>query len=205
MYWIKREYGQVGTFFTGGFGRMLKMTAVAFAVLMVLGFAGTFAFPDLAQSFLNRFVDQMQSSGITGTDGSIHPLALFFNNIRATFVMLLYGLIPFLYLPALALGTNAILLGVVAAGTLRNGLSPAYFFVGILPHGIFELPALIVSIALGLYLCSRITHALRFKRKGIILPTINEAMRVMILLCLPLLALAAVVEAYLTPALLHLI
>ena len=205
MHWIKREYGQVGTFFTGGFSRMLKMTAIAFAVLMVIGFIGAFAFPDTAQSFLSRFTDSMQSAGVTVSDGRINPLALFFNNLRATFYTLLYGLIPFIYLPTLALGTNAILLGVVAAGIFQNGMSAAYFFVGILPHGIFELPALVVSIALGLYLCSKITGALRQKSKGVIIPAINEAMRVMILFCLPLLALAAVVEAYLTPVLLHLI
>ena len=33
------------------------------------------------------------------------------------------------------------------------GIGLEVFFVGILPHGILELPALLASFALGLYLC----------------------------------------------------
>lgn len=66
---------------------------------------------------------------------------------------MLYGLIPFVPLSALALGTNALLLGAFAALYQHHGIGLGVYFIGILPHGIFELPALILSCALGLLIC----------------------------------------------------
>lgn len=201
---IKGEYKHIRTFCKESFGNTLKMTATAFIALLVIGFVGGLVFPDLATGFVERFTAQVQESGIIESDGTVHMAALFANNIRASFYTLIYGLLPFVYLPALALGLNAMLLGAMAAFYVHQGLSLPYFLVGILPHGIFELPALVVSIALGLYLCGKITQRLRQKVKGIVFPAINNAMRMMLFVCLPLLLIASVVEAYITPLLLKL-
>ena len=40
------------------------------------------------------------------------------------------------------------------------------YLVGILPHGIFELPALVLFCAAGLYLCSRVTARVRGDKEG---------------------------------------
>ncbi len=201
---IKGEYEHIRTFCRESFGRTLKMTAVAFVALLLIGFVGGLVFPDIAAGFVERFTAQVQQSGIIETDGTVHVGALFANNIRASFYTLVYGLLPFIYLPALALGLNSMLLGALASYYAHTGLSLAYFFVGVLPHGIFELPALVISIALGLHLCEKITQRLRHKVHGIVLPAINDAMRVMLFVCLPLLLIASLVEAYITPLLLKL-
>lgn len=66
---------------------------------------------------------------------------------------MLYGLIPFLPLSALALGTNALMLGAFAAIYQQQGIGLGVYVLGVLPHGIFELSALILSCALGLLIC----------------------------------------------------
>ena len=71
---------------------------------------------------------------------------------------------------------------------------------GILPHGIFELPALVISLACGIYLCSRINQYVRKNTRGMMAPTLKNIVRVLTLTVLPLLAVAAAVEAYVTPA-----
>ena len=126
-------------------------------------------------------------------------LALFGNNVRASAVSILYGFIPFLYLTALALGTNALILGVFAAYYVNNGVSLLVYLAGILPHGIFELTALMLAFAGGFLLCRQITQYVRSNTKGMMKPLMLNLLRVFILHILPLLAVAAVAEVYVTP------
>ncbi len=204
MNFIKGQYEEIHFFCRGGFGNTLKMTAIAFVVLAMIGFAGGLAFPDIAAGFIERFTAQVRQSGIIESDGTVHMMALLANNVRASFYTLIYGFLPFIYLPALALGLNSILLGALATYYAHTGISFAYFLVGTFPHGIFELPALMISIALGLYLCTKITQRLQQKVHGILFPAIHNAMRMMLFVCLPLLLIASLVEAYITPLLLKL-
>ena len=48
------------------------------------------------------------------TTGRVDVLALFGNNVRATVFSIAYGFIPFIYLPALSIGINSLLLGLFA-------------------------------------------------------------------------------------------
>ena len=134
-------------------------------------------------------------------DGSFNVLALFTNNLRAMVLGVLYGFIPFLYLPALALGVNAAILGMLASLIDGQWLLLA---AGILPHGIFELPALFLSLAAGLCLCKNINVYIRKNEKGVMKPLLLNILRVVVLLVLPLLVIAAVMETYVTPALMQL-
>ena len=121
-------------------------TAAAFAVLAVLGFAAGMLFPDAAQQLLDRFAAQLEQLGLSSNVPQSQMMAtLFFNNVTASLLSMLYGLIPFVPLSALALGTNALLLGAFAALYQHHGIGLGVYFIGILPHGIFELPALILS------------------------------------------------------------
>ena len=134
-------------------------------------------------------------------DGSFNVLALFLNNLRAMVLSVLYGFIPFLYLPALSLGVNAAILGMIASMVEGRWLLLA---AGILPHGIFELPALFLSLAAGLCLCKGINAYIRTNEKGVMKPLLLNLLRVLALLVLPLLVIAAFMEAYVTPAVMQL-
>ncbi len=142
------------------------------------------------------FDNALSDSGIVQEDGSFSALALFGNNLRAMVFSVLYGFIPFLYLPALSLGVNAMLIGVLTSLMQGRWLLLA---AGLIPHGVFEIPALFLSLAAGLCLCKNINTYIRRNEKGVMRPLLLNILRVMLLLLVPLLAFAAVMEAYVTP------
>lgn len=181
-------------------------TSAAFAVLAVLGFAAGMLFPDAAQQLLDRFAAQLEQLGLSSNVPQSQMMAtLFFNNVTASLLSMLYGLIPFVPLSALALGTNALLLGAFAALYQHHGIGLGVYFIGILPHGIFELPALILSCALGLLICRTRTEKLRKRSDVSFLRRVLDCNRVFLSFVTPLLLVAALVEAYITPALLKLV
>ena len=198
---MKKQFRAIGDFWRAEYGRYVGMTAAAFLVLLVLAYIAGRLFPDIPVSVISAFNEDIAGSGIVQEDGSFNVLALFTNNLRAMLLGVLYGFIPFLYLPALALGVNAAILGMLASLIDGQWLLLA---AGILPHGIFELPALFLSLAAGLCLCRNINVYIRKNEKGIMKPLLLNILRVVVLLVLPLLVIAAVMETYVTPALMQL-
>jgi len=196
---LKTQNRLTREFMRGEFASQLKISAIAFAVLMVLGFVLGLLMEDLAESFVGFFVQNISMSGIMDDDGTIHLLPLLWNNLRAALATIAYGFIPFIYLPALSLGINSLLLGFFAAFYYSNGMSMLYYFAAILPHGIFELPALVIAIALGLHLCRTVNNYIRYNTKGLIKDAIMDIVRVYLLRAAPLFILASVVESYVTP------
>ena len=198
---MKQQFRAIGDFWRAEYGRYVGMTAAAFLVLLVLAYAAGRLFPDIPVTVISAFNEDIAGSGIVQEDGSFNVLALFTNNLRAMVLGVLYGFIPFLYLPALALGVNAAILGMLASLIDGQWLLLA---AGILPHGIFELPALFLSLAAGLCLCKNINVYIRKNEKGVMKPLLLNILRVVALLVLPLLVIAAVMETYVTPALMQL-
>ena len=198
---MKKQFRAIGDFWRAEYGRYVGMTAAAFLVLLVLAYAAGRLFPDIPVTVISAFNEDIAGSGIVQEDGSFNVLALFTNNLRAMVLGVLYGFIPFLYLPALALGVNAAILGMLASLIDGQWLLLA---AGILPHGIFELPALFLSLAAGLCLCKNINVYIRKNEKGVMKPLLLNILRVVALLVLPLLVIAAVMETYVTPALMQL-
>lgn len=134
---------------------------------------------------------------------------LFFNNARAVAAIFLMGLVSFSVLGIMLYMLNIGLIGGVFGFlyllSLRlSDLHPAEIFMaGILPHGIFELPALIIGSAAMLYFGAVIVTPQTGKSMGeVILELIADWAKIFIGIVLPLLAVAALIEAYVTPVLL---
>ena len=199
MNWLKEQNHKTRQFIRGEFSSQLWMAGVAFAVLAVLGFILGCIFKDLTVEFISFFTGNLSNNGVIDADGTIHLIPLLFNNLRAAAFTILYGFIPFVFLPALSLGINALLIGVFAAFYLTNGLSMLYFFAAIIPHGIFEFPALILSIALGLYLCRVINDYVRHNTKGAVKDCLHGILRVFCLRAAPLFIIASLFECFVTP------
>lgn len=198
---MKKQLRALGGFWREEYGRWVGMTAIAFLVLVVLSYIAGRLFPEIPATVLTYFNEVVADSGIVRDDGSFSALALFGNNLRAMVLSTLYGFIPFLYLPALSMGVNAILLGMVASSVNGQWLLLA---AGILPHGIFELQALCLSLAAGLCLCQNINRYIRKNEKGIMKPLLLNILRVTGLVVIPLLVVAAIMESYVTPAVMQL-
>ena len=173
-------------------------TAAAFGVLVLLGFAAGMIFPDMAQQTLQNFAAQIEQLGLTDDVPQSQMMA-------ASLLSMLYGLIPFLPLSALALGTNALMLGAFAAIYQQQGIGLGVYVLGVLPHGIFELSALILSCALGLLICRTGTERILKKSDTPFFRRVLDCIRVFLTFSVPLLLVAALIETYVTPALLNLV
>lgn len=128
----------------------------------------------------------------------LDPVMLFFHNLQASGTAVLLGLAPFLFLPLLALFINAVVLGAALGSMFGFGMAAQWAVAGILPHGIFELPALLLSFALGFTLCRKLTARI-CRRRARPLRAIGCTLLMFVLFVLPLLAVAAAVECWVTP------
>lgn len=196
---MKQHLSSLRTFLGGEYRRFVLITGAAFAAIVLLSYFGGLLLPEQCNNIVGFFSEAVAESGLVDEAGQFSAVGLFFNNLRAMTLSAAYGFIPFVYFPAFSLGVNSILLGMMAAYYTHNGYSLLLYAAGILPHGIFELPALVLSLACGLYLCHAITRYVRENEKGVMKPLLLDMARLFLLVLVPLLAAAAVVEAYVTP------
>lgn len=179
------------------------LTTAAFAVLIVGAFVAGLLFPQLPANITEQFSQVVDEAGIVDENGEFSAMAIFVHNLRAMAMSVGYGVVPFLHLPALLLGLNAIILGCMAAYYVNNGVSLLLYLAGLVPHGIFEIPAIILSLACGLYLCTYLTGRIFRRERTPRQPVFRWIVQVFCLVIVPLLLAAALVEAYLTPLILN--
>ena len=125
---------------------------------------------------------------------------IFIKNGSALLVSFMFS--PFLCLPpVIALVVNGGLLSVVSVAVVQEE-SLGLLLAGILPHGIIEIPALIIGEAAALSSGVLIISALFSKGKSNrLLPGLKLNLKYLLLACLLLLP-AAFIETYVTPLLL---
>jgi uncharacterized membrane protein SpoIIM required for sporulation len=131
---------------------------------------------------------------------------LFFHNVRTTIVLLLLGLVSFGTLGLTLFLGNIALIGAVLGAANLVGYSPLLaFVVGVLPHGIFELSAVFLATAAMLRVGAQLVTPQPDKSLGeMLLISLADWFRVFIGIALPFLAIAALIEIYVTPALIKL-
>ncbi len=129
---------------------------------------------------------------------------LFLNNTRAVALIFLAGLFSFSVLGILLYMVNIGLIGGIFALLQLLGVRPwPIFLAGVVPHGVFEIPALMIGSAVVLYFGAAIVTPQTGKSMGeVILELLADWAKIFIGLVVPLLLIAAVIEAYITPGLL---
>lgn len=193
-----------GTFrFLWSYKRILGAVSLAF---VVAGIMGVFAFnsdPDYAKELAEML--ETMASGFADQEGFALALSIFLNNLKASALGVVFGIIPFIFIPAFIVFSNGMTTGsALAYAALGSGRSiMELLLVGIMPHGVFELPALMVSITIGIIMCKELTFALLRKPHLKLIEMFNQIARVYIVIVVPLLVLAAMVETFITPLLLY--
>lgn len=126
---------------------------------------------------------------------------LFIFNLSAALRIIFLGVI--LGIPSLfSVLLNGTVLGVVAVRFASEGINPVTFFLyGILPHGILEIPALLVSAAMGLKLGYHLVFPLPQKGRLETLKTVFREVNAVLPAIVMLLAAAALLEVLVTPGL----
>ncbi len=173
---------------------LLSLTAI-FLICMLLGYEYSLANPEYSKSFVEKtfsgfeFIKNMEHYEIF--------LFIFVNNSVKSFVSMLLG-ITFGLVPLLFLCLNGVLIGFVAGvsvtkfGILRTLLL-------LIPHGIFEIPAVLVSSAYGVEIGLATIKRVRGEEidlNQVVLNKIRNFGRFL----LPIFFIAALIETYITPA-----
>lgn len=207
MSFLKEQLALLCRFRVAQLPKFLRFSWVFFLVSAGLGFFLCVTDPETTHQILTAFYELAEESGVLDeATGGIALFPLLENNWIAMLSTMVMGFLPFLLLPALTLLSNGVLIGVLAGVyCTTEGLGLGLFLVGILPHGIFELPALLLSGACGVALCVNTSRILLKRSPQPLVPLIEDVLRVLLLLIAPLTVAAALVECYVTPLLLSLL
>lgn len=189
------------------FAPTLRNCIDAFLILCAIFALATLLIPEFGANYLALIQQAMEEAGVLETEGGLQMFVLLVkNNVRATVLTAVYGFIPFLFYPALTLGSNALTLSAMGVIYIGAGYyTPAAFLSGILPHGIFEIPALLIACAVGICHCRLTTGLIR--RRSFVTPPQAQILSlawVYAAMVLPLLLLAALIETFLTPVIMGL-
>jgi uncharacterized membrane protein SpoIIM required for sporulation len=131
--------------------------------------------------------------------------SILFNNLRATALMFLGGLVSFGVIGIVFYLINVGLIGAVMSLFAYLGVSPMLVFAaGLLPHGMFEIPALMLSGAAVLRMSVALVTPQPGKSLGeVLIELMADWAKVFVGVIVPLLALAAIIETYITPVIIR--
>ncbi len=142
-----------------------------------------------------------QLSTIFGPFQITTAVFIFFKNASALLVSFIFSPILCL-LPILALALNGMLLSFVSVFVVQEK-SIGFLLMGLLPHGIFEIPAIIIGEAAALsFGTATIIALVSNKRRNLLLPNFKQNLKYL-LLAFILLVPAAIIETYVTPLLIQ--
>jgi len=155
-----------------------------FCLTFLIGFIYPMFFRMEILAFIESIIEMLDGKG------TIELIwIIFFNNVKASFMAIVLGIGIGIF-PLITLVTNGYLLGFVSRETSNiGGISILWQLA---PHGIFELPAIILSIGIGLKIGINV-----FEKKGNLKYNILEGLRFFAFVIFPLLLIAGIVEGLL--------
>lgn len=152
--------------------------------------AGTHAPASIRNEATNAF--QLVADSYRGLDGGTLFFFILFQNVMATILILVSGVLLGI-IPILSIGSNGFFLGVLycqaaeVAGYTKAGLN-------VLPHGVFEIPALLISASYGLWLGGMAVRRMRGRESSLLGIHMAYAFRRYLAIVFPLLIIAASIE-----------
>ncbi len=195
--------------------RRLKASLLLVLLIAILGGVASYR---LVSAIIPE--DAVRQEMAEGTDGRLEELKaaaglpeegvslsfgfVFRHNLEAVLLMLLFGVLSFGILGEFAFVVNVGVLGGLFAALQAYGLpAGSMFLAGILPHGVFEIPALILSGAGVLYFGAAMVTPNPTETMGdVFIRALADWFKIGVGLIFPLLLLAALAEVYITPKIL---
>jgi len=170
------------------------LSLIIFSLAIVQGYQTAQDAPQEIEKLIREF------EGIYQPILKAHPLIqfpfIFFNNSLTVFLTIILAVIFGLF-PFLVLLVNGLILGVFISVWDLPWLT---FLKGILPHGLVEIPVLLIAAAIGLKIGQTAFRKV-FRKEGRLKPELSQALNFFLKILLPLLALAALLEVFVTPLL----
>lgn len=169
----------------------MRAAAFCLAVLLVGVAAGLISYEVVKEQF-EPFVKAVFSGVLVQGSDFQTIVNIFARNTWSSIVLLALGV--FILPTILLLFSNGFLVGFVSRLAMERGLGATKILLGIAPHGIFEVPAIILSASLGLRVGAAVIFPRGEGRLRAASLRIREASAFYLLVVLPLIAIAAVVE-----------
>ncbi len=146
------------------------------------------------QKFFEKFKGFLKSP-------PLFMLLIFANNSVKSLIAMLggffFGIVPIIFVIS-----NGYILGLAVSYRLPQwGILRVV--AAILPHGILEIPAILIACSYGVWLGIKFADAL-FRGKEF-KPHLIKALKVYLRVVLPMLFVAAIIEAFITPVLVHIV
>jgi len=156
-------------------------------------------------SMVNLFSEEL--TALEELAGFLAPLpqpivfvVIFITNVSTLLTSFIFSPILCLW-PIVVLTLNGWLIAFVSAIIVQEK-SLGFLLAGLLPHGIFELPALIIAEAAAFSFGTAVMLALfKKERRSLLLPNLKRN-SIYLLIAFALLLLAAIIETFITPLLL---
>jgi len=150
---VRNAYKSEWALFKSRYWKIYLVTALVLILGAVIAFHYFAAHPaksDQALAALKKIVLAKMPHKASGLDLA---LAIFWNNLRASIIAAAAGLIPFACLSVFLPIVNGGALGLLVFALKSKGLSiPLVVLVDLVPHGIFEITAWLYASCLGVYL-----------------------------------------------------
>ena len=207
----------LSTWYRTEVGSVLKKLSMPMTLLIIIMFiAGVAGFnvtaanlpaviAEIPEDEMDTVLDQFQAAiGLGGEEIEITYGLIFGHNTQAVFATLLLGIFSLGVLGVLVFMLNMGVVGAALALFQTMGFSAwRIFLLGILPHGILEIPAIMLASAGVLYLGAILVTPNPSKTMGeVFLRGLADWFKIAVGLVIPLLAIAAAIETYITPLLL---
>ncbi len=173
---------------------------VVFAIFTAIGYTIAVTSPSFTDQTITGFKEEV--GPLKETSALQLMLGIFENNVIKCFMVVVLGLALGIA-PLLFMVANGIVIGIVVGATLAKA-GILYVMVGILPHGIIEMPMVFLSAAIGLKLGFDVIRALVLKKVHL-WKDIREGLLIFIFWVAPLLFVAAFMETFVTGTLLYML
>lgn len=180
--------------------RATLLATVLFAISIGLGAFAVARDPTVGMEVMTLFRDQVASQLLSDSP-PVLAFKLFLNNLGACTLLFLGGA-SLGIVTVLILTTNGLLIGAVAE-LMRQQQGTLFIAAALIPHGIFEIPSFLIAGGLGLLLGRALMT--EWHGGGDAAAAAVPLARLFLRIVVPLLAVAAVVEAFITPVVLVMI
>jgi uncharacterized membrane protein SpoIIM required for sporulation/ABC-type transport system involved in multi-copper enzyme maturation permease subunit len=181
----------------------LTVLAVVGGILIGWHYADVYRLPPLSLNLKNITLEQLSQPTSLGFMPTIRMDTIFVHNVRSLLTATVLALFSFGSLAVILLALPMAIVGWLMAQSPVLGFNPILFAVGFfLPHGIFEIPAAVLSTAFSLRIGATLMSPPDKLDVGAgVLMALADFVKVFVFVVAPLLLVAAFIEANLTPRL----
>ncbi|MEM2214800.1 MAG: stage II sporulation protein M [Candidatus Nezhaarchaeales archaeon] len=173
---------------------LVLISSMIFFLGIFIGYSSAHSLKSLVEDLEHLF------SPLTGFPPIMLTVVILVNNFIKTFLFMLLGILFAIPTVLFAL-INGVILGALGFFVAEEK-GVLFLLTGLLPHGVFEIPALLISCALGIGIGMSVVR--RIHRKDVSIGSVViSCIKAYFKIVMPLLVLAAFIEVYVTPLLLQ--